>query len=88
MLLPIIVRFYVFVLNVCPGPYFRRKQFERRGGLPGVCVAAVSEPGAHRIKRQLFGLVRIESHRAAVFVEPCLAVVDMVRKMITRSGNS
>jgi len=40
------------------------------------------------MKRPLFGSIRIESHWAEVFVEPRLAVVEKVRKMITKSGKS
>jgi len=73
---------------VRPGPYFRWLQLQRRGGLTGVCVAAVSQPGVHWTKRPVFGSIRIESHRAEVFVEPSLALVEKVRKMITKSGKS
>ena len=58
------------LFNIRPGPYFRWLQLQRRGGLTGVCVAAVSQPGVHWMKRLLFGSIRIESHRAEVFVEP------------------
>ena len=71
-----------------PGPYFWLLQLQRRSGLTGVCVAAVSQPGAHWMKRLSFGSIRIVSHRAEVFVEPRLAVVEKVRKMITKSGQS
>jgi hypothetical protein len=40
------------------------------------------------MKRLPFASIRIESHRAEVFVEPSLAVVEKVRKMITKSGKS
>jgi hypothetical protein len=40
------------------------------------------------MKCQPFGSIRIESHAAQVFVEPRLPVVEKVRKMITKSGNS
>ena len=71
-----------------PGPYFWWLQFQHRGGLTGVWVAAVPQPAAHWMKRLPSGLIRIVSHRAEVFVEPPLAVVEMVRKMITKSGKS
>jgi hypothetical protein len=73
---------------VSPGPYFRWLQLQRRGVLTGVYVAAVSQPGAHWMKPPSFGLIRIESHRAEVFVEPRLAIVEKVRKIITNSGKS
>jgi len=57
-------------LNVRPAPYFRWLQLQRYGGLTGVCVAVLSEPGAHWMKRLLFGSISIELHRAGVFVEP------------------
>jgi len=82
------VRFYVLGLNLSPGPYFRWLQFQRRSGLTGVCVAAVSQPGVHWIKSLSFGSIRIQSHWAEVFVEPWVAVVEKVRKMITKSGKS
>jgi hypothetical protein len=69
---------------VRPGPYFWWLQLQRRGGLTGVSVAAVSQPGVHWMKRLPFASIQIESHRAEVFVEPCLAVVETVRKMITK----
>jgi hypothetical protein len=53
-----------------PGPYFRWLQLQCRGGLTGVCIATVSQPGVHWMKRPLFGSIRIESHWAEVFVEP------------------
>jgi hypothetical protein len=58
------------------------------GGLTGVCVAAVSQPGAHWMKSVSFSRILNESHRAEVFVEPCLARVAKVRQMITNSGKS
>jgi hypothetical protein len=77
-----------FCINVRLGPYFWWQQLPRRSGLTGMCVAAVSRPGAHWMKCPSFGLDRIESHQAEVFVEPWLAVVEKVRKMITKSGKS
>jgi len=90
MLLPIIAasNFYVFVLNVRPGSYFRCLLLKRCGALTGVCVAVVSQPGAHWMKRPSCGSIRIQSHWANVFVGPWLPVVEMVRKMITKSGKS
>jgi hypothetical protein len=73
---------------VCPGPYFPWLQLLRPGGLTGVCVATVSQPGVHWMKRPLFGSIRIESHRAELFVKPRLAGVEKVRKMIMKSGKS
>ena len=64
------VRFYLLILNGHPGPYFWGLQLQRCGGLTGVCVAAVSQPGVHWMKRPPLGSIRIESHRAGVFVEP------------------
>ena len=41
------------------------------------------------MRRLLLGLIRIHSHHAEVFVEPCLAVEEMVWKMIMKtSGKS
>jgi hypothetical protein len=41
------VQFYILFVNVRPGIYFRWRQLQRRGGLTGVCIAAVSQRGAH-----------------------------------------
>jgi len=82
------IRSYILFSNVRSGPYFRWLQLQRRGGLTGVCVAAVSQPGVHWMKRPSFGSIRIVSHRAEVFVEAWLAVVEQVRKMIMKSGKS
>jgi hypothetical protein len=64
------VRFNILFLNVRSGPDFWWQQLLRRGGLTGICFAAVSLPGAHWMKRPSFYLVRIESYRTQVFVEP------------------
>jgi hypothetical protein len=90
MLLPIIAAtgLTYFFLKVRPVPYFWWLQLQRRGGLTGVCVAAVSQPGEQWMKRPPFSSIRIESHRNEVFVEPWIAVVEKVRKMITKSGKS
>jgi hypothetical protein len=82
------VRFYVLFLNLRPWPYFRWLQLQCHGVLTGVWVAAVSQPGAHWMKRPSFGSIRIELHQADMFVEPWLAIVEKVRKMITKSGKS
>ena len=74
--------------NVCSGSYSLWLQLQRRGGLPGVCVGAVSQPGAHWMKCPSFGSIRIQSHQAEVCVELSLAVVEKVRKMITKCGKS
>jgi len=71
-----------------PGPYFRWLQLQRCDGPTGVCVAAVSQPEAHSINCLSFRSIGIQSHQAEVFVEPSLAVVEKVRKMITKSGKS
>jgi len=71
MLLPIIAVsgcIYIF-LPVCPGLYFRWLQLQSCSGPTGVCVAAVSPPGAHWMKRPLFSSIPIQSHRGEVFVE-------------------
>jgi len=73
---------------VRPGPYFRWLQLQRCGELTGVCVATVTQPGAHWMKRASFGSIRFSSHWPEVFLEPSLAVVEKVRKMITKSGQS
>jgi len=72
MLLPIIAAsgFTYLCVKVRPAPYFRWLQLHHRGGLTGVCVASVSQPAVHWMKRTPFGSIRIESHRAVVFVEP------------------
>jgi len=82
------VRFHGQFLNVCPGPYFQWLQLRRHGGLTGVCVATLSQRGAHSMKRPSFGSIQIQLHQAEVFVEPLLAVVEKVRKMIMKSGKS
>ena len=82
------VQSYLLFVDVRPGRYFWWLQLQRHSGQPGVCVAAVSQPRAHSMKRPLFGSIRIQSHWGEVFVEPWLAVVEMVRKMITKSGKS
>jgi len=82
------VWFHLLFLYVWPRPYVWCLQLQCRGGLTGVCVAAVSEPGTHLVKRPSYGSIRIQSHMAEVSVEPGLAVVDNVRKMITKSGKS
>jgi len=61
---------------------------QHRRGLTAVSVAAVSQPGAHSMKRLLFGSIGIQSHQAVVIVDPWLAVVDTVRKMTRKSGKS
>jgi hypothetical protein len=58
------------------------------GGLTGEYLAAVTQPGAHSMKHPSFILIPIESHRAGVIVEPWLAVMQNVRKMITKRGKS
>jgi len=73
---------------VCSERYFWWLQLQRCGGLTGVWVAAVSQAGAHSMKRPSCGLIRIQSHRADMFVEPRIGVVEKVRKMITKSGKS
>jgi hypothetical protein len=64
------VRDNIHCLNADQGPYFRWQEMQCRGGLTGVCVAAVSQPGAHWIKRPSFGSIEMESHLADMFVEP------------------
>jgi len=63
-------------------------QLQRCGGLTGVRVAGVNLPGAHSIKRPVFGSIRIQSHRAEMIAVPWLASVEKVRKMITKNGMS
>jgi hypothetical protein len=71
-----------------PGLKCRWLQLQSLGGLPGVCIDAVSEQGVHSIKRRGFGSIRIQSQRAEVLVETWHAVVETVRKMITKIGKS
>jgi hypothetical protein len=71
-----------------PGQYFQWQQFQRRGGLTGLCVDAVSQSEAHWMKRPVFSSIWIESHQAEEFVEPGLAVVEKVRNRIMKSGKS
>jgi hypothetical protein len=73
---------------VIPGRYFPSLQLQPCSGLTGVCVAVVSQPGVLWMKRLPFGSIRIKSHWAKVFVEPILAIVEKVRKMIMKSGKS
>jgi hypothetical protein len=80
------VRFNICCWNVIPSLCFRWLELQRRGGLTGVCVAAVSQPRAHWMKRQLFCLIQSESHRAEVDVQPWHAIGEKVRKMILYSG--
>jgi hypothetical protein len=54
--------------NVRPVPYCQYLQLQRSGGLTGVCVALVLQPGAYWMKRPSFDSIRIESHWAEVFV--------------------
>jgi hypothetical protein len=82
------VQFYVLFWNVSLRPYIWWQQWRRHGGMTGVCIAAVSQPTLDWMKRKSFGLVRIESHLAEVFRQWRLAEVEMVRKMITKSGKS
>jgi hypothetical protein len=63
-------------------------QLQCRGGLTGIGILAVTIPVAHLMKRPSFGSIRIEFHRAEVFVEPYLAMVEIERKMITISRKS
>ena len=63
------VRSYVLFSNVRPGPYFWWLQLQHCGGLTGVGVAAMPQPGVHWMKRLSFGLIRIVSHRAELCVE-------------------
>jgi hypothetical protein len=60
--------FKYFFSNVRPVPYCRYMQLQRSGGLTGVCVALVLQPGAHWMKRPSFDSIRIQSHRAEVIV--------------------
>jgi len=80
--------FYVLFLIVAPVSYFQWLQFRHHRGLIGVCIATVTEPGEHSMKCPLFSSIRIESHWAGAFVTWWLAVVEKVRKMITKSGKS
>jgi len=82
------IQFYVHFLNGCHGPHFVCLQLQCRGGLPGIRIAAVSQPGPHWMTCPSFGSIGIESHQAEVFMELWLAVVEKVRKMITKSGKS
>jgi len=70
------VRFHLPLLNLCPGSDFRWLQLQRRGGLTGVCVAAVSQLMEHCTKRLSFRSIPIQSHLVQVLVEPWLAVVE------------
>ena len=82
------VQYSVLFCNVSPASYLRWLQLQRHGGLTGVCVTAVSQPRAHSIKRPSLDSLQIHSHCKEVFVEPWLAVVEKVRKMIMKSGKS
>jgi hypothetical protein len=64
---------YLF-LNVRPGSYCWWLQLQHRGGLTGVCVAAVARQVAHCVKRMMFSSIRLESHLEDVFQEPWLVV--------------
>jgi hypothetical protein len=82
------VWFNICFWNVRPGPNFGWLQLQRRGGLTGVCIAAVSQLGAHSMKRLSFGLIQNESHLTEGLVKQWVLVVENVRKMITKSGKS
>jgi hypothetical protein len=82
------VWFNIRFWNVRPGPNFGWLQLQRRGGLTGVCIAAVSQLGSHSMKRLSFGLIQNESHLTEGFVKQWVLVVENVRKMITKSGKS
>ena len=49
-----------------PGLYFWWLQLQRCGGLTGVCVVAVSQPGARLMKQPSFVSIQIQSRRAEV----------------------
>jgi len=82
------VRCYVLLFTLRPWPYLWWLQSQRRGGLTGICIAAVSLRGAHSMKRPAFGAIRIQSLHSEVFVDPWFAPVEMVSKMIMKSGKS
>jgi len=82
-------RIYWLLWNVYPGSYFQWLHWVHRGGLTGVWVAAVSHWVAHWMTCLSFSSIQIHSHLADILVEPWLAGVEKVRKMITkRSGKS
>ena len=80
------VRLYVQCWNVHPGPYYRWLQLQCRSAQTDVCRDVVSQPGVRSIKRPSFGSIQMQLLRAEVCVEPGIAVVEKVRKMITTSG--
>jgi len=80
------VQFYLLLLTVRPGLYFRWLQLQHRAGLTGICFTAVFQPEAHSMKHPSCSSIWIQSRRAELFVERWLAVVEKVRKMITKSG--
>jgi len=90
MLLPIIAAsgFTHYLWMCILGRVFRWLQLQHHGGPTAARIAAVSQPGAHSMKRPSFGSTHIQSYRAEVFVELWLAVVEKVRKMIRKSGKS
>jgi len=82
------VQFYKLFLIVCRRWHFRWLQLPHCGGLTSVSVAIVSPPGAHLMKRPVFGSIRIQSHWCEVFVKPGLAGVDKVSKMVIKNKKS
>ena len=59
--------------------------WQRRGGIPGVCIVAVAQLVTHWMKCLWFHSIRIRSHLAAVFVLPLFSGVEKDRKMIMRT---
>jgi len=70
------VRFYLPCSNSRPGSYSRWLQLQHRGGLTGVCGAAVSHRVAHWLECLSFSSIRLQSHLVEVFLEPWLDVVE------------
>jgi len=82
-------RFYGLSLNAHARSYFQLVYWQHSSGLTGHCVAALSKQVAQWMKLRSVGSFRIHSYLAQEFLQPWLAVVQNVRKMITkRSGTS
>jgi len=78
------IQFYEAFINVYPGWYFQWLHLQCASALNGVCIAATAQLVAHWIKHLLFSSILIHLHLDEVFVAPCHAVVENVKKMIMK----
>jgi len=81
-------QFYVLLLNVHPGSYFRWLQLQRCGGITGVWCCCVS-PGGALVEAPVVRLDLALIAPGCSISGPITGCCEMVRKMITkRSGKS